>query len=403
VVIARCIAFYNLVYLTNYRFEIGKKLLTLEKSGVFFVVFLTTIMLLLMCLVFPEPALTESNELQKEIRKKKQQILKNKESIKELDSRERKLYTDISEFEKRIQLLGSKLAQNREELGDIKQEIQKLELKYEDLQKGIKENKQELVELIGHLWPLYLRRKHGSFGILGSWEKNHRQYKWLSAIFDYVKSKVEELKNQKVRLAENLEDQKRAQERKDQKIRDIRATKEELVNKKLAFLQKVKRVRAKKVAKKEQLNDIRSTIQDLQYDLKLKNTKKIANLKGLLPWPVKGKTIVDYNKNAAPPREGIGISLDAREPVKAVSWGEVVYDDTLRGFGEVIILFHGEQYYTLYAFLSDSKVKVGEKVEQSEIIGNAGFYPEAEGEGLYFEIRKGQQPIDPEPWLKDEG
>jgi murein DD-endopeptidase MepM/ murein hydrolase activator NlpD len=42
---------------------------------------------------------------------------------------------------------------------------------------------------------------------------------------------------------------------------------------------------------------------------------------------------------------------------------------------------------------------MGQKIDKGEILGRAGFYPQVNGPGLYFELRRGQQPIDPEPWL----
>ncbi len=360
-----------------------------------------TLLLLSMFLFFPSFGNTQTQGLQKEIEEKKKKILENKKSLKKLNSREKKLYSDISRFEKRIQELSASLGQREKGLNEIKSAIEELKSEHIALQKEIKNTKKELLVLIRRLWPLYVHRKHESFLTFGSWKENQRNFTWLQAIFDYVQNKVQQLRNKKSRLAENLREQKQMEEKKDQKISEIQSTKEELVQKKLQFLQRVRGIRAEKVAKKEQLEQIRKTIDDLQYKLKLKKTRKISNLKGYLPWPVEGEKILDFNQRADPPQEGIGFSLDKRETVRAVSVGEVVYNDTLRGFGEVIILFHGQQYYSLYAFLSDSNVKVGEEVEQSQSIGNAGFYPECEGPGLYFELRRGQQPIDPIPWLQD--
>jgi septal ring factor EnvC (AmiA/AmiB activator) len=57
------------------------------------------------------------------------------------------------------------------------------------------------------------------------------------------------------------------------------------------------------------------------------------------------------------------------------------------------------QYYSLYAFLSQTRVRTDQEVEKGEIIGEAGYYPESKGPGLYFELRQRQTPIDPRSWL----
>jgi len=85
--------------------------------------------------------------------------------------------------------------------------------------------------------------------------------------------------------------------------------------------------------------------------------------------------------------------------VRSVFWGKVVHNDVLRGLGKVVILFHGGDYYTLYAYLSDTSVQTGQDVEKDEVIGHVGYYPEAHGNGLYFELRFHQKPINPLLWL----
>jgi septal ring factor EnvC (AmiA/AmiB activator) len=96
----------------------------------------------------------------------------------------------------------------------------------------------------------------------------------------------------------------------------------------------------------------------------------------------------------------LSLALNKDDSVRAVSWGKVVYDDQLRGFGRVIIVFHGKDYYSLYAFLSQSRVKVGQKIEKGEIIGQCGYYPRIKGTGLYFELRFRQKAINPLLWLE---
>ena len=61
--------------------------------------------------------------------------------------------------------------------------------------------------------------------------------------------------------------------------------------------------------------------------------------------------------------------------------GKVVHDDVLRGFGRVIILLHDESWYSLYAFLAESKVDMGQEVKAAQPIGLAGFYPRRTGRG----------------------
>ena len=79
--------------------------------------------------------------------------------------------------------------------------------------------------------------------------------------------------------------------------------------------------------------------------------------------------------------------------------GKVVHNDVLRGFGTVLILQHGDDYYSLYAFLGNSPLQVGQDVAGRQQLGTVGYYPAIRGPGLYFELRFKQKAINPEQWL----
>ncbi|WP_144302933.1 murein hydrolase activator EnvC family protein [Oceanidesulfovibrio indonesiensis] len=132
----------------------------------------------------------------------------------------------------------------------------------------------------------------------------------------------------------------------------------------------------------------------------LSGRKAIGGLKGKLPWPVeRGNLRLSFKENADPPHRGLGLSVFEREQVHAVAWGKVVHSDTLRGYGKVVILVHGEEYFSLYAYLAETSVEVGEEVDSGQVIGRAGYFPELKGPGLYFELRFHQKAINPKAWL----
>jgi len=158
-------------------------------------------------------------------------------------------------------------------------------------------------------------------------------------------------------------------------------------------------VRAQKLSAEEQLKDILQSIIELNYQLKLLTTKKFTDFKGQMPWPGQGKVVEDFRPEADPPHRGVSLAMAEDAAVHAVSWGKVVHSDVLRGYGPVVIIYHGEDYYSLYAFLKNVTVRVGQEVEKDERIGSAGFYPKVDGPGLYFELRFHQNPVNPNSWL----
>jgi septal ring factor EnvC (AmiA/AmiB activator) len=99
-------------------------------------------------------------------------------------------------------------------------------------------------------------------------------------------------------------------------------------------------------------------------------------------------------------RKGIDIEASLGDDVKAVEGGKVVFADRFSGYGKMMIIDHGQRYYTLYAHLSELLKKPGEPVRRGEPIAQVGDSDSLAGARLYFEIRKDGKPLDPIPWFR---
>jgi len=130
-----------------------------------------------------------------------------------------------------------------------------------------------------------------------------------------------------------------------------------------------------------------------------------ATLRGSLKRPVSGKVVVAFGQNRSDKfntytlSNGVTIQSAEGTPVRAVYGGKIIFADWLRGYGRIIIIDHGGNYYTLYGHLSDLKVQVGQEVEADRIVGLVGDSGSLEGPALYFEIRHHGKPVDPGPWF----
>ena len=87
-------------------------------------------------------------------------------------------------------------------------------------------------------------------------------------------------------------------------------------------------------------------------------------------------------------------------PVRAVYRGRVAFADWFQNYGLVVILGHGNDYYTIYGHLERVQVRTGEFVDAGAEIGTVGDTGSLDGPSLYFEIREGSDAIDPEAWLR---
>jgi septal ring factor EnvC (AmiA/AmiB activator) len=128
---------------------------------------------------------------------------------------------------------------------------------------------------------------------------------------------------------------------------------------------------------------------------------RFGALAGRLPLPVRGAVVAHFNDpKPLGNMRWRGLFLAAREgdSVRAVARGRVVYADTLRGFGLLLILDHGDGYMSLYGHNQSLLKEVGNWVEAGESVSVIGSTGDAPRPGLYFEIRHQGQPQDPLRW-----
>ena len=129
-------------------------------------------------------------------------------------------------------------------------------------------------------------------------------------------------------------------------------------------------------------------------------------LRGKLDWPVHGPVSAPFGKYKHPEfaaeifRKGIDIDAPIGEDIRAVEKGTIVYADRFSGYGKMVIVDHGERYYTIYGHLSEILKKSGDEVRRGEVVGRAGDSDSLAGSKLYFEMRKDGRSLDPVPWFK---
>jgi len=119
--------------------------------------------------------------------------------------------------------------------------------------------------------------------------------------------------------------------------------------------------------------------------------------RGELEWPVKSGAVTRRFGRAA--SNGVEIGTDDGADATAVHDGVVAFAGTFAGFGNLVILDHGSQNFSLYGDLLDIGVKKGAHVDRGQTVGTVGATSSGET-GLYFELRVDGQPVDPLQWLK---
>jgi len=125
-------------------------------------------------------------------------------------------------------------------------------------------------------------------------------------------------------------------------------------------------------------------------------------VKGKLPWPVKGSLLARFGQlRAGGPLkwQGVVIGADRGTQVRSPYYGRVVYADWLPGLGLLVVLDHGGGYMSLYGHNEQVYRRVGDRVSPGDALSAVGDAAGLGKPGLYFEIRKGRETLDPGAWL----
>jgi septal ring factor EnvC (AmiA/AmiB activator) len=211
--------------------------------------------------------------------------------------------------------------------------------------------------------------------------------------------KKEELDSQRRRLAEIRDSIRQEAENKKQLLASLRQEKEG-------------RVRALR-----ELEQAARRLQTMMDEMSRRAARKpserssgtgLEAMKGKLEWPVRGKLTGGFGKtshrefSAEVFRKGIDIEAPIGEVIKAVEKGRVVFADRFAGYGKMLVIDHGERYFSIYAHLSEILKKSGDMVRREEALGLVGDSDSLIGARLYFEMRKDGRSIDPVPWFRQQ-
>ncbi|MDP9193742.1 MAG: peptidoglycan DD-metalloendopeptidase family protein [Acidobacteriota bacterium] len=136
----------------------------------------------------------------------------------------------------------------------------------------------------------------------------------------------------------------------------------------------------------------------------------IRTVQGALPWPLEGKVIEQFGRQRNPKfatytvNSGLKIEAAPGTQVRAIFEGTVLFSQWFKGYGNLIILDHGNRVFSLYGNLKQSGVAVGDRIASGQAIAGVGESEDAQAGGasgyLYFELRHDNRPEDPQKWLR---
>ena len=351
----------------------------------------------------PEPCVAASREdsLQEQIRQEQAKAKKRRESLSRLTTKERSMDSDLAGAERRILDIEAALEASAKSLEALSASDQELQARAEALEAERATTEEAMTEVLRVLWELHARRISVKGRDLPDWHVTDREHNWSLELFTTLDGYRKTLAEQQKELDAVATGRKALQQEVTTRIAAQNKEKETLLQNRLRYEQGLVALRRERQEEEQELAAILTLVQNLNLQLEAAVERvDIAKAKGKLPWPALGTLKGRYRPSAKPPERGVTIALGGNSPVKAVHQGRVVHNDVLRGKGRVVILMHGEEYYSLYMFLTESPLRVGQDVERGDTVGTSGFVPTLNGPGLYFELRHHQETVNPEQWLR---
>ena len=227
-----------------------------------------------------------------------------------------------------------------------------------------------------------------------------------SELLDEYKNKLENIKEDKRALFEARTKIINLKEKAKTKKKEIERTK--IIKSK--FLKNIKKKKSLNIETRKELvaasSNLNKLIKKLLVKLDSGEGLEISDKKGRLKLPLNGPILNKFGRKRVKEYDsyivynGINVKATKGSHVKAVFDGKILFAGSLEGYGNLVIVGHGNKYHSLYGHLDDINVSVDKVVKTGEIIGLSGDSGSLEGEVLYFELRRNGKPIQPIPWFR---
>ena len=368
-------------------------------------------------LVLSDPMVSAENHDAEKAKKLSLQndIAKQTELIKSFSSREIEIIEELNKIDFTLNQARRKTLSISKEITSLKNKIAKLSRKKNQLSNSIILNREYTTTRLN---ALYKMSKTGTMEAAGQPDslfdfflRQNAMERIIAYDFNLLKKQNQSLEHfytveQKIKrdmhVKINLEVQLNNQ---------IKLEREKLL-KKQGLLKQIRKKKQLSLAAVESFKLAELKLDQHIADMEKNSNQSALNVlsfedyKGKLLLPVNGSIITKYGHsrkgkyNSFTFQKGIDIKVERGEPVKSIFKGEVLFASWLKSYGNLIIIDHGDNFYTLYAHVEDLFKQKGDSVETGEVIATAGDTGSIKGVCLHFEVRHHGVPVNPMKWFK---
>ena len=360
----------------------------------------------------------------KELEKMKSEQAKLDQELKKLEKTQKNVAAEIHNIENKIEKLENDITTSRNRILQLEKDRALLREDIEGLSQDISSSKTKISQAMVRAYKNNVNFDFWSV-FLGSSDPAEVEEQWylfqkyseheMGNISRYLnkrqnlQNKLKEIE-QKIRLEAVLKEKLVLDEK---NVKKLEETRKSLLNQLLVDKKKFQNNLAELVAAQKNVTNL---ISQLQKELKKSRESTSASTKNLPPvkmgrffWPVSGgKVIKNFGMSKDPVYQiqvfnpGIDIAASRGDNVYAAQDGVVLLARSIRGYGKTILIDHGQDVVTMYAYLDSIQVNPGDMVKGGQTIGLAGETGLTNVPAVHFEVRVGTnaQEDNPIKWLK---
>jgi len=367
---------------------------------------------LILTLVLPGLQASRKDQIEKDITQKKRdlgdikkEISVTREKEKEIRGKESSILGNLNSLETELYKKEKELKQMEGQLVPIRERLRQTRGQIAMLNNGLERTRGELFSRLTALYKMGRTPPETILLTSQSFPDLLKIDKYFRVIINSDARLVETYQYQvalKERYQEELTRDQQQWERNISGVGKKKAEIQSIKKEKQAFLKSIQnqKVVYQKLIKEleERAKNLQTLVQKLEREKSLLSYGKTKpeNFKGRLTPPVHGKVISLFKERG---QNGIEIQSAMGTEIQAVLPGKVLYADWFKGFGNIVIIDHGDHVFTVSGYCSQLLKKAGEEVAQGEAIGLVGSAGSLKGPSLYFEIRHQGKAQDPMDWI----
>jgi septal ring factor EnvC (AmiA/AmiB activator) len=349
-----------------------------------------------------EKDLTQKKKDLKDIKK---ELSLTKEKEKKIQGKETSILESLHTMETELYKKEKELKEMEVRLGRTKERLQQTKNQIVTLNQGMERTKGELFSRLIALYKMERIPPETFLLTSQSYLDLLRIDKFLRVIIHFDAHLIDTYRYQVVLKSRYQEGLIQDQFQWERNISEVEKKKKEIEKVRKSKQALLKSIQNQKVVYQKVIGELETRTKELQTLIdKLEREKsllaygksKYETLKGKLTPPVQGKVISLFKEKG---QNGIEIKASMGTEIRAILPGKVLYADWFKGFGNIVIIDHGDHMFTIYGYASELLKKEGDIISQGESIALVGSSGSLKGPCLYFEIRHQGKPQDPMHWI----